>query len=282
MSKEVKAAIIGGIFVVIAACISLLVPIIEQLVTPTPTIESSPSPPTATLTQTSIPPTETPIPPTGTPATPSTVTLTQTSIPPTETPIPPTSTPTTPTPAFDVFDDFLSALGDNWGDIEGDISPIVLDGSLRLNYTSSGGYGGGGIHINNNDTPLKLVATELVVNDAKAKSYTFIQVFLGIIDSKPWYANFGIMHTGELFYASAPVGESPKGIEETWSSKGLGNPNVLVVEWIGEDVFFYANNQLLHEVKAKDGGWWVIFGVGAEGNGSSTNKFNWAGWSYRR
>jgi hypothetical protein len=38
----------------------------------------------------------------------------------------------------------------------------------------------------------------------------------------------------------------------------------------------------LKEVKAKDGGWWVIFGVGAEENGSSINEFNWAGWSYRR
>lgn len=158
----------------------------------------------------------------------------------------------------------------------------MLDGALHLDYAVSGGYGGGGIHINNNDTPLKLVATELVVNNAKAKSYTHIQVFLGIIGNEPWYANFGIMDTGELFYAAAPVGETPNGVERTWAGKGLGNANVLVVEWIGEEVFFYANNQLLHKVQAKDGGWWVIFGVGAEGNGSSTNQFNWAGWSYRR
>jgi hypothetical protein len=201
--------------------------------------------------------------------------------------VPPTPTPPTPippTPTFDVFDDFSSSTpipGGNWGNVEGNISPTIQNGSLHLNYTSSGGYGGGGVHISNNNRQLKLVATELVVNSAKAKSYTFMQVFLGVIDGKPWYANFGIMDTGELFYASAPMLESPKGVEKIWASKGLGNPNVLVVEWIGEDVRFSANNQVLHDVKARDGGWWVIFGVGAEGNGSSTNEFRWAGWSYR-
>jgi hypothetical protein len=245
MSKELKAAIVGGIFAIIAAGIGLLAPVIERLVAPTPAIEASPSPPV-------------------------------------ETPIPPTGILSTATPTFDVFDDFTGALGDNWGDVEGDISPVALDGSLQLNYVSSGESGGGGIHVNNNGTPLKLVATELVVNDAEARSYTFIQVLLGVIDSKPWYANFGTMHTGELFYAAAPVGEPPQGVEKTWPSRGLGNANVLVVEWVGDEVFFYANSKLLHKVQAEDGGWWVIFGVGAEGNGSSTSQFTWAGWSYRR
>lgn len=193
----------------------------------------------------------------------------------------PASSATSTPRDFDVYDDFAEKT-DKWGDVEGDISPIIENGSLQLSYTSTASYGGGGVHINNEDQQLRLVATELTVKSAKAKSYTFVSVLLGVIDNKPWYANFGIMDTGELFYASAPVGESPDGIEKTWPSKGLGNPNVLVVEWIDEDVRFSANDQLLHNVKAKDGGWWVILGVGAEGNGRSVNEFAWVGWSYQR
>jgi hypothetical protein len=214
------------------------------------------------------------------PATTRASTPSVTSILLTETPAPPAVTQTALPLTFDVFDDFLGPLGDDWGSIEGDISPVVLDGSLQVNYTSTGGYGGGGIPINNNDTPLKFLATELIVDDAEPESYTFLQVSLGIIDDKRWYAHFGIMHTGELFYASAPDGGTPD-VEKTWPSKGFGNPNTLVVEWTDEDVSFYANDQLLHKVKAKDGGWWASLGVGAVGDGSSTNKFNWVGWSYR-
>jgi hypothetical protein len=207
---------------------------------------------------------------------------------PVETPfMTPTSKPNDHPPAstpgdFEVFDDFnANSFGSTLGKVEGDINATILDSVLNLQVASDGSFKGGGVHIINHDKPLRRISTEVVVREAREISYTYLEVFLGEIDKTPCYANFGVNHDGEFFFASAPVGKSPDGVEKTWPGLGLGYPHDLTVEWQGDQVHFYANQQLVHTVNAQAGGYWAILGAGVDQGGNTDSDFNWIGWVYQ-
>lgn len=183
---------------------------------------------------------------------------------------------------FDVYEDFfVNPFGATLGVSEGSTEPVVENGFLRLDYDNADGQDGRGVYILNYDQEIASIGASFRVIDGHPQSYTYLQVDLGMIDGTRHYANFGTTHAGEVFYADAPDGQAPDGVEKSWAGNGPGEFNTFHIQWNGDQVQFSLNGTVVNTVMASDGGWWGTLNVGTIGSGSSLNEWDWVGWSYQ-
>jgi hypothetical protein len=195
----------------------------------------------------------------------------------------PTATPSSTVNSFDVRDDFSdnSLDASKWERTEGEVPPIIQDGTLSLNATSTGSYVEGMVFARLNDKPIRIIETEVRITEGTYASSVGIAALVITEDKQQWYIKFGLLNNGDIFLKHGTVGQDQEESMGEWSGGGVNTPHLLRVGWTGEEVRFFADDELLKSLPSSEPGWWAALYADANFDGEIKGAFEWVGWNFR-
>lgn len=203
----------------------------------------------------------------------------------------PSVIPFTQTPefSFEKFDHFNGEnLGTEYRFLGIDAKPELQGGYLHFDFLGEHHFAGEAsvldrlslIDLDLQSNALTFVYGSVAVDDATEDSYVFMQVHLEIIDSKAYYANFGLKDTGELFIAKSTEPYELGDIVLIAPGSPKGEFNTLYISFIGDKIRFTANNDDLYTVDSLVDSLVLNLYVTAPEGGHIKTRWDYLGWSF--